>query len=103
MKHMKKSQNFHPKEIQNSKRIFKSATPKYTIDWYVKWVASLILLFAMVVRAAGYSNTLDTFLSFLGCLGWLFVAFAWKDRALVMLNSIACFILLTGLLTNLNG
>jgi hypothetical protein len=40
-------------------------------------------------------------LSFFGCLGWLFVAFIWKDRALIILNAIACFILLTGLLTKL--
>jgi len=90
-------------EVENSKRIFKSATPKQTIDWYVKWAASLVLLVAMVVRSADISNTLDTFLSFLGCLGWLFVAFIWKDRALIMLNSVACFILLTGLLTKVFG
>ena len=63
-------------EIENSKRIFKSATPKQTVDWYVKWASSLILLTAMVVRSADISNTLDTILSFLGCLGWLFVAFS---------------------------
>lgn len=57
----------------------------------------------MVIRAADISNTLDTVLSLFGCLGWLFVAFAWKDRALIMLNSIASFILLTGLLTKLYG
>ena len=27
---------FTKKELENSKRIFKSATPKYTIDWYLK-------------------------------------------------------------------
>ena len=90
-------------EIENSKRIFKSATPKQTVDWYVKWASSIILLTAMVVRSADISNTLDTVLSFTGCLGWLFVAFAWKDRALIMLNAIACFILLTGLLTKMFG
>lgn len=90
-------------ELQNSKRIFKSATPKYTIDWYVKWASSIIILFAMVVRASDLSNTLDSILSFIGCLGWLFVAFVWKDRALIMLNSIAAFILLTGLLTRFFG
>ena len=88
-------------ELQNSKRIYKSATPKQTVDWYVKWAASIILLAAMVVRSAGISNTIDTALSFIGCLGWLFVAFIWKDRALIILNAIACFILLTGLLTKL--
>ena len=88
-------------ELANSKRIYKSATPKQTVDWSGKWAASIILLAAMVVRSSGVSNTLDTVLSFFGCLGWLFVAFVWKDRALIILNAIACFILLTGLLTKL--
>lgn len=88
-------------ELENSNRIFKSATPKLTLDWYVKWTASVILLAAMVIRSTGISNTVDTILSFFGCLGWLFVAFVWKDRALIILNAIACFILLTGLLTKL--
>ena len=33
-----------------SDRILKSATPKYTTDWYVKWVASLLVLAAMSTR-----------------------------------------------------
>lgn len=90
-------------ELENSKRIFKSVTPKQTVDWYIKWVSSVILLTAMVVRSSGISNFLDNVLSFIGCLGWLFVAFIWKDRALILLNGIACFILLTGLLTKLFG
>ena len=88
-------------ELENSKRIFKSATPKQTVDWYIKWVASIILLAAMVVRSSGISNFLDTLLSFIGCLGWLFVAFIWKDRALIILNAVACFILLTGIFTRI--
>ena len=88
-------------ELANSKRIFKSATPKQTVDWYVKWISSVILLAAMAVRSTEISNTIDTALSFIGCLGWLFVAFIWKDRALILLNGIACFILLTGLLTKI--
>ena len=88
-------------ELENSKRIYKSATPKLTLDWYVKWAASIVLLAAMVIRSANISNTVDTVLSFIGCLGWLFVAFIWKDRALIILNAVACFILLTGLLTKL--
>lgn len=90
-------------ELEKSKRIFKSATPKQTVDWYVKWTASVTLLAAMVIRSADISNTLDTLLSFVGCLGWLFVAFIWKDRALIVLNTVACFILLTGLLTKIFG
>jgi len=90
---------FHKEEIANSKRIYKSATPKATPDWYVKWAASITLLVAMVIRASGMNPFLDTCISFIGCAGWLYVSFAWKDRALIMLNTVACFILLTGILT----
>ena len=37
-------------ELEKSKRWFKSATPKYTLDWYIKWVASIFLLTAMSMR-----------------------------------------------------
>ena len=94
---------FHKEEIENSKRIYKSATPKQTPDWYVKWTASIILLTAMVVRAAQINPFLDTCLSFLGCAGWLYVSIAWKDRALIILNAVACFVLLTGVLTQAAG
>lgn len=86
-------------EIENSKRIYKSATPKQTPDWYVKWAASITLLVAMVIRASGTNPFVDTCISFIGCAGWLYVSIAWKDRALIMLNTVACFILLTGILT----
>jgi len=95
----KKEVIFSKEEQKNSNRIYKSATPKQTTDWYIKWAASGVLLTAMVIRSAGVSNLADTILSFIGCLGWLFVAFIWKDRALILLNGIACFILLTGIFT----
>ena len=37
-------------ELKNSKRWFKSATPKYTTDWYIKWIASVFLLTGMSMR-----------------------------------------------------
>ena len=91
------------KEIQNSKRIFKSATPKGDITWYVKWAASLTLLTAMIIRAAAVNPYLDTIISFIGCLGWLYVALAWKDRALIILNAVACCILAIGILRQTFG
>ena len=33
----------HVPELK-SDRIFKSATPKYTLDWYIKWIASIFIL-----------------------------------------------------------
>lgn len=85
-------------EIENSKRIYKSATPKQDLSWYVKWTASIILLCAFAVRSTQQFPFLDICLSLVGVSGWLWVGLLWKDRALVMLNGIAVFILLSGLI-----
>ena len=93
-----KQLQFNEKELQNSKRIFKSATPKYTIDWYIKWVASAILLIAMASRSNPDRAIYDQTLSLIGSFGWLIVALIWKDRALIILNTAAVIILGSGLL-----
>jgi len=93
---------FTPEELENSTRIFKSATPKYTIDWYVKWVASLFVLSAMAFRSVGGYPEYDIVLSFIGTLLWLWVSLVWQDRALVILNAAAAFMLAGGLI-NLFG
>ena len=56
----KKEVIFSKEEQKNSNRIYKSATPKQTTDWYIKWAASGVLLTAMVIRSAGVSNLADT-------------------------------------------
>ena len=78
-------------------------TPKQTKDWYIKWTASVLLLIAMVLRATGDYPLTDMCLSLVGCIGWLVVAMLWKDRALIILNAIASFILMTGILNTLVG
>ena len=90
---------FDTKELENSKRIFKSATPKYTIDWYIKWVASAILLIAMASRSNPELALYDQTFSLVGTFGWLIVALIWKDRALIILNTAAVIILGSGLIS----
>ena len=90
---------FTEEEIRNSKRIYKSATPKYTIDWYVKWISSVILLAAMATRSNPELAMYDQVLSLIGCTGWLIVALIWKDRALIILNTAAVIILGSGLIS----
>ena len=89
---------YSKEEIQNSKRIFKSATPKQDLSWYVKWTSSVILLAAMLFRAEGVFPLADLILSFTGCLGWLWVGILWKDRALMILNTAAVMILGIGII-----
>ena len=93
------SQKFSEEELRNSKRIYKSATPKYTFDWYIKWGSSLLLLCAMALRANPEFALYDQVFSLAGCLGWLIVANIWKDRALIILNTAAVLILGSGLIS----
>ena len=39
-------------------------TPTGTIDWYIKWVASILILIALSLRASGFSVLLDIALEF---------------------------------------
>ena len=92
---------YSKQEIQNSKRIFKSATPKQDLSWYVKWVGSVVLLCAMMFRAEGLYPLADLILSFIGVALWLWVALLWRDRALIILNAVAMIVLGSGLLRQL--
>ena len=89
---------FDPKEILNSKRIFKSATPKGDMSWYIKWISSFIIICAMSLRGIEGVQIYDLILSILGVAGWLWVGMLWKDRALIILNAVGLFLLVKNLL-----
>ena len=91
---------YSTEEQKSSNRIFKSATPKYTVDWYVKWFSSVILICAISIRSAQVNPLLDLILSFTGMIGWTYVSIVWKDRALILLNGVATVLLATGLLSH---
>lgn len=92
---------FSKEEIENSKRIFKSATPKYTVDWYLKWVASLFVLLSMSYR--GINSDIDLYLSVIGIGLWLIVSIMWNDRALITVNGVGLILLLNNLMEKLYG
>ena len=94
-------QNPTPEELKHSKRWFKSATPKYTPDWYIKWVASFFLLAAMSMRGVEGLQFYDLILSITGVMGWLVVSAIWEDRALIILNSFGLLLLLKTLVVGL--
>lgn len=99
-------QEFTVGEIKHSNRIVKSATPKQDLSWYVKWVSSFFVLSAVMMRSAqGDSPEMianlrlaDQVLSLIGCAGWTWVGLLWKDRALIILNAVIVFALVTGIL-----
>ena len=99
----KPDNNFTQEELENSKRIQKSATPKYTVDWYVKWIASVFILAALSLRGLEGLQIYDLILSCIGIALWLWVSIVWKDRALVMLNGVGLLFLLRNLFVYLTG
>ena len=105
----KTDKKFHPDEIANSKRIYKSATPKQDLSWYIKWVSSFFILVSALFRIngpdidSGIANLLDNIFSFIGVTGWLVVGVLWKDRALLLLNGVLMFVLASGLLKYILG
>ena len=92
---------FSKKELENSKRIFKSATPKYTFDWYLKWVASVFVLCGMSIRGIPELQIYDLMFSTIGVFLWLGVSFLWKDRALIIVNGVGLMFLINNLIQNI--
>lgn len=95
--------NFTKQEIENSNRIQKSATPKYTLDWYVKWVASVFVLAGMSMRGVEGLQLYDLIASTMGITLWLVVSILWKDRALIVLNGAGLLFLIRNLVIQLTG
>jgi len=75
------------------KRMAEFTTPKQTLDWYVKWVASIFVLAAMSLRGIEGLQLWDLLLSSIGILLWLWVSILWKDRALILLNGVGLIFL----------
>ena len=68
-------------------------------DWYLKWVASIIVLCSLALRSAGpeyriYDLTFGT----IGIALWTWVSVIWRDRAMIMLNGISFFMLSVAIL-----
>jgi hypothetical protein len=100
---MNENPKYTPEELEKSKRIFKSATPKYTLDWYVKWVASIFVLCAMSIRGVEGLQMFDLALSAVGISLWLWVSILWHDKALILLNGVGLMFLLRNLVSTVVG
>lgn len=71
------------------------------ITWYVKWTVSIIMLAGMALgRGTGNPEfqVYDTAASWIGAVGWMWVGFRWKDRAMQLVNGVMVLICTAGLL-----
>ena len=68
-------------------------------DWYLKWVASIVVLCSLALRSAGPEYRLyDLMFGTVGIALWTWVSVIWRDRALIMLNGISFFMLSVAIL-----
>ena len=69
------------------------------VVWYVKWIATVLVIIAVACRSVDeIPKIYDVAISFVGTILWLWVALQWKDRALIILNSVMVFMLGVSLL-----
>ena len=80
-----------------SKIEWKKLTPVGTLDWYIKWVSSFIILIGMALTSINLTP-FNLYFHFVGVVGWLIVGLMWHDRALMVVNSVAAMIFLMGIL-----
>ena len=73
-------------------------TPIHTFDWYIKWIASVILV-GGVILTSNNIYPLNLFFYAAGLSGWFIVALLWNDRALLVVNAISLALLLNGLVS----
>ena len=88
------------KIVAENAQIFEAITPKYTLDWYVKWIASCFILTSIAFRAADGYQLWDLAFGTIGVIGWTWVSIMWRDRALIILNAVSLFMLVVGLLNH---
>ena len=83
-------------ELEKHENPTKTSTPLHTTDWYVKWVATVVLIIGMILTANNV-HPINLFVNIAGLVGWLNVAIMWNDRALIVINAIGISIYANGL------
>ena len=86
--------------VEENDQIFEAVTPKYTLDWYIKWIASVFILVSIAFRAADGYVVWDLASGTVGVIGWLIVSILWRDRALILLNGVSLMMLAIGILNH---
>ena len=78
--------------------ILDKQTPTYTLDWYIKWIASIILVGGVILT----SNNIypyNLMVHAIGMFGWFIAAIIWNDRALLVINAVSLVLLINGLVS----
>jgi hypothetical protein len=81
----------------NKMDFVKFTTPKGDLSWYIKWGASIFIIIGMLMSSLNLFPY-NLFLHLIGVSGWFVVGMLWHDRSLIVVNAIAVFIFLSGII-----
>lgn len=71
-----------------------------TIDWYLKWIATaLICVGALLISLDIYP--IGPIISNVGTFTWLIVSIMWREKSLIVVNTVVFVIYTSGLLYKL--
>jgi hypothetical protein len=69
----------------------------------VKWISSLLIIISMILTASGDYHPYNLYIAVPATLGWVIVSFCWKDKSLILMNTIALTIYLLGITKHITG
>jgi len=67
------------------------------LDWYIKWFASVVLIFGAITTAMNL-YPYNMYFQFIGITGWLIVGAMWKDWSLIVVNVVGSTIMFIGII-----
>jgi hypothetical protein len=69
----------------------------------IKWVSSLLIIISMILTASGDYHPWNLYIAVPATIGWVIVSFCWKDKSLILMNTIALTIYLLGIAKHITG
>lgn len=69
----------------------------------IKWISSLLIIISMILTASGDYHPYNLYIAVPATIGWVVVSFAWRDKSLILMNTIALTIYLLGITKHITG
>ena len=63
----------------------------------VKWTSSVLIIISMILTASGDYHPWNLYIAVPATIGWVIVSFCWKDKSLILMNTIALTIYMLGI------
>ena len=83
------------KETDNQMN-WRKVTPSHGASWYLKWIATIIILLGAVLNSLEIAP-MNFYFMLTGTALWFIVGMLWFDRALITLNAVIYVIYFIGI------